>query len=310
MTLLLALACTGADEEPLVVDATLTYREPVEGELVFASEPIEVPPYTDQQICTMLPYTGETVGVMAGDFYQHPDWGHHLLIMSSNADEDDYPDGYSWDCTESANLPMAELEPILFANNTELGDEGLYELVLPEGFGVKLESGDRLMLQSHHINSTADTLLLNDAAFLEVLPEAEVDTWAAPWAHTDSGLEVPANSEHTIEIDCAFEEDVYLLSVTGHLHEWGTAISVDHLPADGGDTTRLYEISEWDPVFRDAPPIDEYPVDTFQVKAGDTFRTTCSWYNDTPETLGFPTEMCASVGMAYPTVLPIICDVD
>jgi hypothetical protein len=95
----------------------------------------------------------------------------------------------------------------------------------------------------------------------------------------------------------------------GHLHEWGTRYEVDHNRLDGS-VDRVYEVPTWDVQFRDAPPIEFYDVGAKPIAAGETFTTRCSWFNDTDAPLEFPTEMCATVGFAYPLTVPVICEGD
>ncbi len=75
-----------------------------------------------------------------------------------------------------------------------------------------------------------------------------------------------------------------------------------------GEPAMDYKLRVGDVQFRDAPPINTYEVGAFPVAAGERFATTCSWHNDTDAPLTFPTEMCATVGFAYPLTVPIVCD--
>lgn len=305
MLFLLALACTKTpdDTAPPVVDLREEYPAPPEGGLSFATPDFEIPPLSERQMCYLTTYTGPTVGVNAGNFMQNEDFGHHVLIMVSNEDEDDYPDGSSWDCTATEDLRMENLEPILFTQRREGAD---FDMELPENMAVKLREGSRILMQSHYLNTSENPILVNDQINLVVLPEAEVETWAAPWAHTKTNLSIPPG-EYSQEITCTFEQDTYLLNTSGHMHEWGVNFTLDMHKLDGS-TERIYEIPEWDIQYRDVPPQDFYEPGAMLVRAGESFTSTCTWFNDTDSNLDFPHEMCAAAGMAYPTVVPIICD--
>ena len=137
----------------------------------------------------------------------------------------------------------------------------------------------------------------------------EVETFAAPWVHTETDFVIPPGEEMSLELSCAFEEDVHLLSLLGHLHEWGTGYSVVYNREDGS-SENIYDIPTWDVLFRDAPPTNLWEPGEFPVKAGESFTTTCSWHNDTDEPLTFPYEMCATVGFAYPLTVSMICEPD
>ncbi|MCB9763771.1 MAG: hypothetical protein H6739_28640 [Alphaproteobacteria bacterium] len=304
---LLALACTAEgpvdEDEPL--DLRVEYPAPSEGGLQFAPADIVVPGYSDQSTCWVTTYEGPTIGVTAGQFLQNPDYGHHAVIMVSNTDDDDFPDGYVWDCTDSEDLGMENLDPLLFADNLQIGSQ---TVEFPEGMATKLKSGSRILVQSHYINPLPDSILVNDVINLEVVPEVEVETWAAPWVHTDVDFDL-GPGEQSVEVTCTFEQDINLLSIFGHMHEWGTEVTIDHHKLDGS-TERIYEVGDWEILFRDQPPRTGFEPGEFMVQAGESFTTTCNWYNDTDHNLSFPEEMCVGVGMAYPTVVALICEPD
>ena len=73
------------------------------------------------------------------------------------------------------------------------------------------------------------------------------------------------------------------------------------------DGNFIYEIAQWEPEYRDRPPVNEYEDGEFTVQAGDTFTTSCTWDNTTEAPLGFPEEMCVTFGFAYESKLPLIC---
>ena len=86
--------------------------------------------------------------------------------------------------------------------------------------------------------------------------------------------------------------------------EWGTSISIDYNKEDGS-VERLYDIPEWDVLYRDIPPIICFGSDTeygeLQVKVVTPFTTTCI-NNNTDETLHFPHEMCVATALVYPAM--------
>ena len=274
------------------------------------SQDLEIEPFTERMYCEFITYDGPDVGVNLVQTLQTNRGGHHAVVMVSNADPEMYPDGSLHDCTEDDSLVMADLEPLHIGEIVEHDEEdGLIEtkMDLPEGMAVFLESGTRLVLQSHFVNYEAKPILVQDVVNLHFIPEEEVETWAASWVHIDSDFNIEPNSKGSTEADCGWESEFYLLSVTGHMHEYGTSFYVDHYSADG-DSNRLYEIENWLPEMRDNPPVQAWEPDAFQVKPGDHFITHCDWDNTTDHVLNFPEEMCVSVGMAYPAKLPMICE--
>lgn len=287
------------------VDERVTWTSDREDTIGFFTPDYEVPAYADQTMCVFATYDGGEVAIPWAGFYQNLAYGHHVVLMSSVADEDEWPDGTVADCTDSNADIMVDARPFLFA--ADLTGELQPEMILPEGMAVKLNAGERFVIQSHHINTTDQPILVNDAVFLQTAPTDTVETWAAPWVHTQSDLSIPPGVSSEV-VDCTFDQDVTLLSLLGHMHEWGSSYAVDLFRGAEPVAERVYDVPSWDVAFRDAPPIETYALDQFPIHAGDRFVTTCTWNNDTEETIGFPHEMCATVGFAYPVLAPIICE--
>lgn len=278
-----------------------------------------IPAGSEKQWCFFFSYDGPDVGVNIAQNWQNPDYGHHAQLMQYNvAASEEFPDGSVFDCTEDDDLPMTDMEPIYIP--ADAFEPGFTEMNLPEGFATILKSGARLVLQSHYINYRAEPILVRDVVNLHFTPVEEVETWVAPWVTVYTNLELPALEETEISFDCTwgedigpFNADVYLLSALGHMHEWGTAFSLEHgLAGEGAEPSTLYEIPEWDPEFRDAPPMNAYGLDAYKVSPGDVFTTTCRWFNDTDSMIDFPQEMCVATGMAYSRdvdlKVPMLCD--
>ena len=81
------------------VDATIEWTTDRENVVAFHTPEYDIPPYTDQTLCYFDTYSGEEAGVFWAGFYQNVAYGHHVVLMSSSADEDDWPDGTIADCT-------------------------------------------------------------------------------------------------------------------------------------------------------------------------------------------------------------------
>ena len=195
----------------------------------------------------------------------------------------------------------------IIENQFEERDEQIqFSLSLPEGMGVKIRTGQRFMLNSHYINYYAEPILARDYIQVELAPPESIETWAAPWWHFHDGFELPPNEESEVRMECRWKEDYTLLMAAGHMHEWGTAFSIDHV-RPGASTERIYDIPEWDPDFRDDPPLTEWAPETYQVKAGDSFVTKCHYFNNRDYPLLYPEEMCLSVGMLYPAESEVGC---
>jgi len=296
-------AKAGAGDD--VLDATLDYPA-TDADIVLEPPPFTIDAYADAMTCWFSTWEGPDVGVVSGRFLQSPSYGHHVIVMRTNADADDYPDGTQVDCTASDALDMTEMEPFVLPDAPI--EKGTSLLDLPPGMANKLKAGERFLVQSHHVNYEGRPIRVNDRIELDIVPIAEVEVFAAPLVHTSTSFSLPPGPSEVV-VNCTFEESVSFLYVLGHMHEWGTAITVDYHKADGS-TERLYGVDEWQVGFRDLPPIDYYDEQPLTVEAGESFTTTCAYDNTTNEPLGFPEEMCVMTGIAYPLTVPVICDVE
>jgi hypothetical protein len=221
--------------------------------------------------------------------------------LGTTASTVDYADGETVDCTKT-NQMMTSFEPLI---NAEPIDAGRSEIVLPGGMGVKLNEGQRWVVQSHYVNTTTDRIRVRDVMNIGFAPEEEIEIWAAAFALTQTNLSLPPAQESSLSFDCHFDEQYELMYLTGHMHEYGTEFSFEYGEADTLET--IYEIPVWQAEYRDRPPLNKYAPGEFLFNPGSTLRTNCTWFNDTDEAIAFPDEMCATYGMLYPSLSPVVC---
>ena len=274
-----------------LVDASINYGDS-DADVIFDTPMLTIPPYTEKQHCYFLTYDGPDVAVVAGSGTQNPDFGHHVLPALSKVSEADYPDGTLVDCTEQ----WVDAEPMIEV--TELAGDGTFSFALPEGLGRRLKSGQRIMVNSHHINTTDAPIQVNDRIELYVESTDTIDTFVAPFWHSPPNLYIPTGSQD-ISHTCTIRQDLKFLYIMGHMHENGVKFTVDHHRLDG-TTERIYEVEQWDAVYRDVPPVNYFDDMEFEIKEGESITTTCSYQNDTDGPLSFPAEMCTTIGIVYP----------
>ncbi|MFZ5475570.1 MAG: hypothetical protein ACOZNI_02240 [Myxococcota bacterium] len=266
-----------------------------------------VEPGDDVMVCRFGTYEGDDVGIHQLVTYQAT-WGHHLLLMGTTASEIDHPDGEQLDCGDGGALSMAELEPIMIPTRTYLDGVDLeLGIDLAEGMAVKLDRGQRYVLQSHYVNSGTEPMRVRDIAVIEALAEDEVETWAAPLILNNDAFTLPPGEATDVAFDCEVPSDYNVLYWTGHMHEWGTSFKLERVLENDG-VEPIYAVDEWEPSYRDTPPIDVYAPGEFPLPAGTVLRTTCSYFNDRDEALTFPHEMCDSVSVVYPQLTAVICN--
>lgn len=267
-----------------------------------------IPAGADQLWCTLGTYDGPDMGIHANVTYQGQ-FGHHFVLMGTTVSEIDQPDGTTFECTDSSSY-MVDAEPIAIPTEAFVNGERLEnDLALPDGMAVKLNQGQRYILQSHYLNTGSEAIRVQDAIRLELLdPDTEVETWAAPLVFNSDDWELTPQSATSASFDCELDTTTpwsvaYMLP---HMHEWGTSISISRVVGDAEET--IVEVPTWDPYYRDAAPTTKYEPGELTFQDGDVIRTSCNWFNDTDEPIVFPHEMCVGVGLIYPQLTTVICD--
>jgi hypothetical protein len=311
----LLMACTSKGEDSGEAAANATDIRVDEDEIraltaddqVMAGPDYIVEPYEDVMMCQYGTWEGGDKGIIGYEVWQSQ-YGHHLQLMGTTLSEVDAPDGTLFRCTTTEELAMENLEPIgLPTAQYRDGElEGGYA-AYPEGFGVKLDDGQRYVMQSHVVNVTDQSLRVRDLVLLTLVEEEEVDTWTAPLIANTTHVSIPPGEEASRSFDCAYDTDYNILTLTGHMHEWGTSFKTELL-VEGGEPQSLYTLDSWEAVYRDNPPVTQFEPGAMLLPAGTALRTTCNWRNDTEEPLEFPHEMCVTVGLVYPATVADICD--
>lgn len=296
-----------ASESVTTTEAVLDYRtdpgEPPANGFQLKMPAAEVAPYTDQTLCYYGTYNGPSMGVPYYEWFQDIHYGHHFMMLAADP-SDNHADGDIIPCADPDGSGMAAQRPLFQGTEAKSVLNG--KMVLPEGKAVHLHQGQRWIMQSHYVNSSAHTLLVQDSVNVWTVPEAEVTDWVSAFVFNNSLFTLPLGTS-TLQVDCTWTRPVTVITLMGHLHDWGTRFSVDHKKMDGS-TKRIYEIPDWDPDWTYEPQVKFFADGSLTTRTGDVFSTQCSWDNQSGEELEFPKEMCVAIGMAYPLDMPILCD--
>ncbi len=233
--------------------------------------------------------------------WQHEEGGHHLVALGAQVP---FEPGYNFDCTNIES--MQSLEPLVLP---EPGDTSY----LPDGYAVRVRAGANVIIQSHYINYTAQEILVRDVVHLGFYQGD--DAIEASYLILNHGaLDLPPG-EASAEVTCQLPESdtpYNMVNLLGHMHEWGAAMDISHQPA-GEDWSVIYDVPDWTPEFRDLPPTTIWEADDpFVMNGGDRFRVRCDFDNGTGENIRFPSEMCTSVSLYYPSATNglLVCDED
>jgi hypothetical protein len=279
-------ATDGDDEE--AVDERVEIPPAGPDVLSFVSGEFIIPAGEDRMMCTSIHYEGGDVAYRNATMLQGKG-GHHAVLLGTR---EPLPAGTVVDCSDAADMSKYEL--IMLPQE------------LPPGHGAKLPAGQPMVMQSHYVNTTSKPIRVRDVVQLELVPMDEVRIWTAPMMNTSIDFEVPAGQTHELSFDCVLEHDVELLTLVGHMHEWGTRFRTEIGPTTDA-LELLYLVDPWKAEYRDMPPTTLFFEQPKPLAAGTIIRTTCSWDNTDSHALVFPHEMCITLGIVSGRQDPIEC---
>jgi hypothetical protein len=270
--------------------------DPIPTELTFGTGEFAAPPgdsftciytdtFTDRELAVTNAYGTQQLG------------GHHITAYYTQATRS--PTSHPCIASEMADW-----------NQVGGGGDEEFDLSLPEGLGIRIPAGVQMVLQAHYINLSDATLMANDSITLELADPALLESFVNQFVVLDTDFTVPPHEASESVITCTVPEEVQIVNLLGHLHEWGTHYALEKIDADGNTLEMLYE-QEWEPSFASAPPVLRYAKDApLVLAAGTRLRQTCAWENVEDDALTFPREMCLAFAQYYPDNGEIFCDMD
>ncbi len=292
------------EEDSPYLDITEEYPPAPDGGIEIRTPDFEIPPYSDSLRCFFGTYTGPTVGVNWVQTLETT-YSHHSQLKAVPIG-DPAADGDLMDCEDSGL--MSVYIPLFEAVQTIVPEE--YDgnwLNLEEGTAMKLREGQRWVLDMHIINPTDKTLIVNGGVNLDWIAEDQVERWASSLQFDNGGVTTPAGEAQADSFTCAFQWDMDILSLLGHMHYNGTSYAMDYNDEQGG-STRVYDIPDWqDEDYPANPLIISFQPGEFPVKAGESLTTHCSFFNATDEAFVFPDEMCSTIVVVTPLEDPLSC---
>ncbi|HEU5055806.1 MAG TPA: hypothetical protein VFU21_04755 [Kofleriaceae bacterium] len=221
--------------------------------------------------------------------------GHHTILYGVRSRQ---PAG-THVCTEADMINVRYLA----AGGSETGSYHIQE-----GIAFRLRAGQQLMIQSHFIN-TGDRDTTGRSWFrVEHAPPDPSRQPADLFTVVTTEIEIEAHAAGHARAECPIAEDLTLIALGGHAHEWGRRVSIGRSSAAGGDALEMLYDQPWnkDRVFD--PVIEQYQVDQpLRLAPGDRLRVDCEYENDTDQPLAFPAEMCVAFAFYYPAGREIDC---
>ena len=172
----------------------------------------------------------------------------------------------------------------------------------PEGVGRIYHGGQKLIFNYHYLNATDGPLEARAAVNIYTSEESCVEKIAESAGFYNLAISVDDGETGSFTKACTYTQDVMVTKLSRHTHQWGTDFPVEFVGgAHDGDliyTSPSYE----DPDYTFDEPI--------LMKAGEGFRWTCNYDNDSGHTLTFgpnaTDEMCILFSTIYsPTALEV-----
>ncbi len=278
------LGCGGGSSGPQLLRDDIP--EPPEGGVQLVGPIFEVPAQTEAFYCMRVPFeSDEPMYVIQSASYQ-VSGGHHVMLWYSDTSPPSGDAPHECDDGDMGNLRL------IGVGSAEGGG-----IATPDGIAMKIPAGVKIYTQSHYLNLGDSAMQAQDVTNLTLIPESAVEQLAGSFTQVDLTLDLAPGQETTRTVDCTAPMDMAVPWMLPHMHELGVHFTLELLRGD--QVTTLYD-ETWDPSFRDHFPIVDFDPH-LQLSTSDRLRTTCTWQNDGLERRLFPSEMCATFMLFYPS---------
>ncbi|MEZ4230400.1 MAG: hypothetical protein R3B89_14600 [Polyangiaceae bacterium] len=176
---------------------------------------------------------------------------------------------------------------------------GTTPLEFPRGVAVKLEAGEKLLLNLHLFNVSPDPLSGRSGIEVRRVDPGDVEHEAEMLlAGKDQGLAIDTG-ENTQTGHCTMNGDVNVFAVIPHMHQLGIHMKVSAQTAGG-----TLPLVDTDYTFDDQQYHVQDPL--VPLKSGDQIQVDCTYYNDRGEMVFFGdsslAEMCYAGVYRYPAL--------
>jgi len=171
----------------------------------------------------------------------------------------------------------------------------------PDGVGFHVNAHQQYVMETHYINTTSKPIEVKSEFTALYATAGTVKERASTYYVGTGNIDVPPNGVATAEVTCKPPSDLPIHTMFGHMHRFGTLVSVDLLPGGGGASQPLYTTAHWD-----NPAITTFD-DGKLVGTADALHVKCDWSNSGPNRLGYPAEMCFAIGYYWPATASLMC---
>jgi hypothetical protein len=275
--------------------------QPTTDETVIISPVIPgIKPGSDTTYCSYIDYTFPANIDITHWHGAQSKAGHHVILFAAQR----HRPTDTHVCTDD---DMVNADHFIAASGAEgLGAGSQANLAIPDGLAFTGTAGAQLMVQTHWINASMETLDAQAVIYVTTKPTDGSRVAADLMAIYTSNIAVPPQQTASSTTTCKMTQDLQLFSLIGHEHQWGKHVKIELLDAANTAST-LWEY-DWNPTYISDPPINVYSVEKpLLLKTGTSIRLTCTWDNTTNDMLGFPREMCVAQGFYFPAHGAVEC---
>jgi len=224
--------------------------------------------------------------------------GHHALLYATTATQ--YEVGESHICTERDTLAISFVGAIGGEGNASSA------VKLPDGLFFRLPAGQALMLNTHWLNATDETVDAQAIIDVKFTPASGDRQTADLFANNGLRFQIPPGRA-AYDTSCVLQDDLSLVLAFNHMHEHGATVYSELIHPDGSKAMIVAD-EAWRPELQFNAHYSVFTLGAPMVAhAGDTYHTHCEWQNTTGSALQFPQEMCTGGAFYFPSQGHISC---
>lgn len=265
--------------------------------------PVDVGPGEEATKC-VVKSLGNDGPIRVGQFHNVlGDVSHHFIVYRVN-EGTEQPEPF--DCAPFVDTFDPEAgAPLMVTQKYE------ETLTLPEGVAFSLQPQQLIRLELHYINASDEARTVTASSTFTTIADDRFEHEADFLFVGNPDIEIPAMSQHTLgpsflplPPDLAGSQ---FFGITGHTHQFGTAVEVAVSGAAADPGTMVYQPENflWDEpeTVMHSPP--------FSIPEGGGFRFSCSWNNTSDRPVSFGEgagdEMCFFWAYYYPSRGAKVC---
>jgi hypothetical protein len=231
---------------------------------------------------------------------------HHLIVYRDDMDTTEQTTPIPCQPFTGALNTSGMIMPVAI---TQRKDD---EITLPDGVAYTLAAHQMIKIEMHYINSSdADTMAQATVDFFAADPatihdEASILFTGSPDIDIAPGATVSLHQFFAVPSYLDLSH-THIFAITGHTHQYGTAVSVNVAPNKTGPMTSVYSPNP----FVWSEPETTNQATPFNIPVGGGLDFTCEWHNTGTNQIKFGEsandEMCFFWAYYYPSQGSKVC---